>query len=824
MLGGLKVHVTVTENPFGLPLDALFSMAARINKKRAFLFVSHVLGKHIPVFPHVPLLAGAALGLLLERELNGSGSQNGLLLEQVVDGLCNPERAKEAWLRLQADKLSAPRPLAVIGFAETATALGHSLFEAFGDGCRYVHTTREQIRELASSINFEEEHSHATSHRCYAEQPVREGEAIVLVDDEMTTGKTTLNIIRDLNVQDPGAEYYVASLLDWRSKADQARFRELEQELGVSIKTLSLLKGEIEVEGSPVLEKPPVTETNSLINSFEQVAVASEEPVVASISLENCFDQAVVTSIDGAGRINTSPYLRCTGRFGISSAESEGIAPRISQAAEKLRALRTGGKALCLGTGEFMHIPMRVAAEMGEDVFCHSTTRSPIHPHDEPSYAVRDAHPFPCPDDPTVPNFVYNVTGQGYDDLFVFLEREVAPERMEAFAETLARLGIPHVYLVIASQPIPAPEPIGSYSQDDVVFLLKNLENAELERPTEDREEAIQGGGHYSEMLPVEYRPTPEYLQLYHATLHESAEKVALAAATVAEQIRMKRGEDLVLVSLARAGTPVGILIRRYLEQIHGLSLPHYSLSIIRGTGRGIDENALLYILQNHSGQQLQFIDGWTGKGAIRRVLAESCATFAEKYGVVLSDELAVLADPGRCAELYGTQEDFLIPSACLNSTVSGLVSRTVLRSDLIGPLDFHGAKFYEEWRDDDLSVAFVDEVSRHFPKVAAQGKQDAARLMGKTAPPTWTGLQDILKIQETFGIEDVNLVKPGVGETTRVLLRRVPWKILVDRTDNPNLQHILMLARDRNVPVEEFPGLTYSCCGLIQPKRGAVE
>ena len=47
---------------------------------------------------------------------------------------------------------------------------------------------------------------------------------------------------------------------------------------------------------------------------------------------------------------------------------------------------------------------------------------------------------------------------------------------------------------------------------------------------------------------------------------------------------------------------------------------------------------------------------------------------------------LAVLADPGVCAPILGTRDDFLIPSACLNSTVSGLVSRTVLRDDLIGP------------------------------------------------------------------------------------------------------------------------------------------
>lgn len=92
--------------------------------------------------------------------------------------------------------------------------------------------------------------------------------------------------------------------------------------------------------------------------------------------------------------------------------------------------------------------------------------------------------------------------------------------------------------------------------------------------------------------------------------------------------------------------------------------------------------------------------------------------------------------------------------------------------------------------------------------------------------PPeiTWQGLADIRSIQETFGIDNINLVKPGVGETTRVLLRRVPWRILVDRLDNPNLRHILLLAEDRGVPVEVYPGLAYSCCGIIKPLKGESE
>ncbi len=376
----------------------------------------------------------------------------------------------------------------------------------------------------------------------------------------------------------------------------------------------------------------------------------------------------------------------------------------------------------------------------------------------------------------------------------------------------------------LASKILPVPERLGSYSPEDVVFLLKDLSNVDLERGTEDREEAIQGGTHYSEMLPVEYRPTPEYLALFHETLETTARKVALAAGIVSERLIARHGTELVLASLARAGTPIGILMKRYFKSVYGADVPHYSLSIIRG--KGIDENAVLYMLREHPGRRIQFVDGWTGKGAIRKVLEEARETLLAKYGIELDDDLAVLADPGRCSETFGTREDFLIPSACLNSTVSGLMSRTVLRDDLIGPNDYHGAKYYREWLEDDVSNLFVDRVSAYFEEIRDEARALAAELerTPEANESSWQGMKDIARIQQDYGIADINLVKPGVGETTRVLLRRVPWKILVDRLDNPNLRHILLLAEDRGVPVEVYPELTYSCCGIIRPLNGGSE
>ncbi|AKL96738.1 hypothetical protein CACET_c32940 [Clostridium aceticum] len=361
------------------------------------------------------------------------------------------------------------------------------------------------------------------------------------------------------------------------------------------------------------------------------------------------------------------------------------------------------------------------------------------------------------------------------------------------------------------------PAPLGSYSHKDVVFLLKDLSGMILEQGTKYREQEIQQGKHYSEMLPIEYKPSDAYMDLFYTSLEASAKKLAVAVAIVSEKIIKNRGKDITLVSLARAGTPIGILIKRYILQKYAVDLPHYSISIIRG--KGIDENALHYILKNHPSKKIQFVDGWTGKGAITKVLTESCNAFKEAYGITVEDDLAVLADPGHCVSTFGTREDFLIPSSCLNATVSGLISRTVHREDLIGARDFHGVKYYKELEEEDVSNLFIDRISTEFSEVIME--MDKYPQLDLQHEVSWAGWKDIEKIQKKFHIESIHYIKPGIGETTRVLLRRVPWKVLVKTKDDPALEHIFLLAKEKNVPVEIFNAMTYKCCGLIQSLRG---
>lgn len=358
---------------------------------------------------------------------------------------------------------------------------------------------------------------------------------------------------------------------------------------------------------------------------------------------------------------------------------------------------------------------------------------------------------------------------------------------------------------------VPGTVGSGSYPPADVTFLLKDLSSAALERPAEDREEEMQRGRHYSEDLPVEYQPDERYLALYHQALERSAARVALAVGLVCELVLVARPAP-VLVSIARAGTPVGILMRRWYAFRYGLDVPHYAISVIKD--RGVDLNAVRFLTARHDPAVLQFVDGWTGKGVMTRVLAEAVAPLG------LDATLAVLADPAGCVPLFGTRDDFLIPSACLNSTVSGLVSRTVLNAEHIGPDDFHGAKYYRDLEPHDLSRHFIDTVAARFPEVADEVSARWPALWAADRTPTWAGWAAVERIAKRYDIPDVAMVKPGVGEATRVLLRRVPWRVLIAPGKADELEHVLALADARGVPVEELPGLPFSCVGLVRPVR----
>lgn len=360
---------------------------------------------------------------------------------------------------------------------------------------------------------------------------------------------------------------------------------------------------------------------------------------------------------------------------------------------------------------------------------------------------------------------------------------------------------------------------VGSYAPEEVTFLLTDLSGHDLELDLAQREAAVQAGRNYAEMLPVEHRPGPRYLELFDRTLVAGAARLAEHVGVVTEMVLASRGPGAVLVSLARAGTPVGILMRRWAQHAHGLDLPHYSVSIVRGVG--IDGAALHHLAGRHDPADVVFVDGWTGKGAIVRELQDALDAHAAATGQRFGGDLAVVADPGACAPVFATREDLLLPSACLNSTVCGLVSRTVYSAELIAPGTFHGAKVYRELAADDRSAQFLDTVSDRF---ASAGAAVAARWPVEWAADrsvTFRGWAEVERIQAEFALPSVHLVKPGVGEATRVLLRRLPWKLLVHPDRLGDLEHLLLLAQERGVPVVHRREMSYSAVGLVRPLVG---
>ena len=354
----------------------------------------------------------------------------------------------------------------------------------------------------------------------------------------------------------------------------------------------------------------------------------------------------------------------------------------------------------------------------------------------------------------------------------------------------------------------------GSYLPSDVTFLLKRIAVQELS--VDAKERYIQnGGGHYSEVLTPEKAPTPEYLQLFARQLSLRAPQVAQDVIRLATQIHERNpAGPLTLVSLARAGTPYGILLRRALRRLFDRVTTHYCVSIIRD--RGLDLNALAYICGRHASESVVFVDGWTGKGVIGRELKASVQQFNEARGTRVSSDLHVLVDIAGTAAVSATREDYLLPSAVLNATVSGLISRTAL-NDQVGPEDFHGFMFLYDQEPWDQSRRFVDVVWGEVQSRWARRKAMAPAVPAHVDAADLAGFQQAIeRYSAEYSASNANLVKPGVGEATRVLLRRKPLLLVVRDEADSHVEHLLHLAAQRDVRVLRDSQLPFRALALI--------
>ncbi|MCC5611427.1 cysteine protease StiP family protein [Nostoc sp. CHAB 5834] len=357
----------------------------------------------------------------------------------------------------------------------------------------------------------------------------------------------------------------------------------------------------------------------------------------------------------------------------------------------------------------------------------------------------------------------------------------------------------------------------GSYAQKDVQFLLTPLTAVDM-LDVRSKESHIQKGGHYSEVLSPESAPKSEYMRLFREQMTKQVPRLAQDLMRLAIQIVDKVPSGPIgLVSLARAGTPMGVLLRRTLSSVFARDVDHYSVSIIRD--RGLDLNALRHVRSRHTDKNIVFVDGWTGKGVIGDELRKSVNLFNDMYSAQVDPSLFVVSDIAGTAQYRATRDDYLLPSAILNSTVSGLVSRTVL-NDLIGPEDFHGCVFFKELAEHDVSRLFVDYVWNVLRSIdpramVAISVRPCVKTMTVGAGGAIRAL--VAELCEKHKLANRNFIKPGVGEATRVLLRRVPQLLIVQDLQDRDVAHLLHLAAEKAVPVETDKYLPCRAVALIE-------
>jgi len=343
-----RLHLTI-ESCWGR-LDDLLGFAARANPHRAFLFLSKVLGKHYPVTPANMEVTHHALADLVPR---------------------------------------ARGPVVFIGMAETATGLGQGVFEAWlkanpGAEALYMQTTRYRV-DVTQCLTFEESHCHAP--RLFLHLPsdpsgqklLKAAGHVVLVDDELSTGNTFVNLVRVLRSVMPGlADVHLATIADFMGST---RRRELTQYMGLPCSVGALLRGAWSFEANG-----------------NAVALAAAQCVEG---------QEVRLSDTGYGRLGRPCAL------GLPSS-----------LVETLIQEQVSGTTLILGTGEFMHAAFvlgRALEQRGVDVRIQATTRSPILSWG----AVSRVLSVPDPYEEGIANYLYNMRPGQYARVLIC--HETAP-------------------------------------------------------------------------------------------------------------------------------------------------------------------------------------------------------------------------------------------------------------------------------------------------------------------------------------------------------------------------------------------------------------
>ena len=342
------------------------------NAKRAYLLVNPLQAKHMPVSPTEALTMMRTLGAGLRQEFPGA--------------------------RL------------VLGFAETATALGAAVASRLGPDCAFLTTTRE-AGEGPGWVRFLEEHSHAAEQKLWGgdlDALLQETDTVLFVDDEISTGKTLRNMVAQLTRRWPalGEKTLVAASLLNRVTPEQ---EEALADAGITCRCLVRLPQEdhtAQVADWTVTEAPPAVPQNL---SFRQ------------------------ETLPGEGLLDPRKTLR------IGAYDSSCQAVAEAMLSHTLGPVETLGKTLVLGTEECMY-PALILGErlerLGAEVCCHATTRSPIGLCDAPGYPIRSGWKLPSFYEEERTTYVYNL--REYDTVIVVSDTKKTDLRaIQALASVL---------------------------------------------------------------------------------------------------------------------------------------------------------------------------------------------------------------------------------------------------------------------------------------------------------------------------------------------------------------------------------------------------
>ena len=343
----------------------------------------------------------------------------------------------------------------------------------------------------------------------------------------------------------------------------------------------------------------------------------------------------------------------------------------------------------------------------------------------------------------------------------------------------------------------------GSYLPTDVDFLLEIKDFQEIS--ILEKERLIQTGEkHYSEVLTREMDFPSEYLELFSKIFTKNIHHVSSDIYTLSKYISTTHKP--VLISLARAGTPCGVLIKRTIKNCFNFDANHYSISIIRD--KGLDYNALNYIIAKHGvDATFLFIDGWTGKGAIANQLEQSMCNYKNS----INYKFIVLSDIAGVADVAARRDDYIIPSSLLNSTISGLISRTVINTD---PNTYHQAKYYKEYQSKDISLKYVNEVEQYISAHINEFENLSVQTFKQSNKDIYARF--IKNMLGKYQISNGNYLKPGLGETTRMLIRRNPDFIIINENFMSSLDHILLLCKIKEVKILIQNDMPIPCVGII--------